>query len=303
MNKIKHQISRIAATTAVGLLTTSCGLTSGEAAGEPAIDVREVRSSTQVELPLARFLPAAADEKAYFAAVNVEQKRCARDFGVDSRIPVPEQPSLIEQTSARRFGVVDSADVARYGYRPIPTSAAGAESKADGWNPDARESLVMTAASATGEPLSVDPVTGEDLPEGGCSAAGFQRIDSGQIAPPNNVLVEGLLAEAWELTMADSRALQAERDWSDCMAERGHDFVHRWDAGNSVGAAAEQVQIEMAKLDLRCAEETNYVGIWHAVDSAYQERLIAENQAALEASLADQRDVMGRVTATLEAAS
>lgn len=284
-------------------LAAGCSASADSDAGEPALgESPAVTSSSQIQLPLGRYLATAADERAYFAAVNLAQRQCAETFGVTSRLPVAEQPALVELASDRRYGVVNADEVERHGYQ-ILGSGGEDDSKASGWDPDERELVVMNGITPGGETVTTDPATGKELPEGGCSAEGFRRIDEGELPPPVNTLAEDLLAQAWERTKADSRAVAAEGHWADCMREQGYDFDHRWEAGNSVGNEPLQAQLQVARLDLRCAVEANYVGTWYAVDSAYQERLVDEHEADLEATLAEHRSVMERVTRTLEGRS
>lgn len=298
-------VARFIAIFMAALAVTGCSASAdSDERSEPEIGTpTAVTSSRQIQLPLARYLAPASDEQAYFAAVNVAQRDCAKAFGVTSRIPVAKQPALIELASERRYGIVNADEVERYGYQLLGGQGAEGDSKAGGWDPDQRELLVMNAVSPDGGNVSTDPETGQKLPEGGCSAEGFRRIDSGDLPPPVNTLAEDLLAQAWERTKADSRALKAEQDWSDCMSELGYDFAHRWDAGNSVGSEALDVQLQMAKRDLKCAVDSNYVGVWYAVDTAYQDRLIGAHEADLEATLAEHSAVMGRVVSTLEGGS
>ena len=83
------------------------------------------------------------------------------------------------------------------------------------------------------------------------------------------------------------------------MAGHGYHFEHRWDAGEAVGGHPESAQIAMAELDLGCATRSGYITTWYAVDSSYQNQLIEAHRAELDATLADQADVMERVEQTL----
>lgn len=301
--EISRLLAGIATLTAGGLIAGGCAVgrsSAAEGQTEPAIQIHRISSSQQIDLPLARYISTPADEEAYDEAVNVEQKRCAAEFGVTTTLPVAEQPSELELDTARRYGVVNPSEVARYGYKLPPTMAGSEDDKAHGWNPSSREFVVMNGAQPDGSPATVDPVSGKKLPKGGCSAEGARALDKGQTPPPRNDLVENLLGQAWNLTIADSRALTAAKKWSSCMAKHGYDFKHRWDAGNSVGTASQDVQITMAKLDLSCATQTGYIDVWYAVDSAYQQRLINDHQGELEATLGDHRAVMARVNAALQ---
>lgn len=283
-------------------LLTGCGgddqKTSDTA--EPVIDVRPITSSKQLVMPVASYVLTAADEKAYFAAVNLAQRRCADDFGVDTSIPVAAQPAQMELASPRRVGLVDREDVSRYGYHLPPTGENSADDKAGGWDPSERELVIMRGVDSGGEPQETDAETGRAIPEGGCSAEGFRVVDEGATSPAASDLVMTILNDAWSLTVADSRAQGAAAAWSECMAKNGYEFSSRGEAGNSVMSEPEAVQLRMAKLDLQCAIDTDYISIWYAVDKAYQERLIDENEAELQAGLAEQREVMDRVHGLLQ---
>ncbi|WP_017932765.1 hypothetical protein [Nocardioides sp. Iso805N] len=300
--------ARLIATIAVLGVTVmsagACDATSSTHANTkpPAIhSARPISSSRQIELPLASYLDTAADEQAYFAAVSVEQKRCAARYGVTSTMPITSQPSERDLASTRRYGVVDADEVARYGYH-LPPDMAGSDDddKADGWNPSGHERVVMDGTEPDSTPVTTDPETGKKLPQGGCAAEGWRVLAEGQAAPGTNDLVTDLLGQAWKDTVADPRALTAAKKWSACMATHGYDFKHRWDAGNSVGQASQQTQIAMAKLDLACATQTDYIGVWYAVDSAYQRRLIDQHQDELEEILDGNRALMTRVNKILQ---
>ena len=291
-------------TVALSLVTFSllsgCGSDSSDTVqDEPPISVRHITASRQIDLPALQYAIKADDEKAYFSAVNLAQKACARKFGIDSAIPVASQPSVIETLSARRVGLVNVDEAERYGYAAAP-SAGGDDSKANGWNPSVREAQVMTGSDSAGQAVGSDPETGKTIPKGGCSTQGFRDVRHGKPSPIEVPLIDDILSQSWELTKADSRAEVAEKKWATCMAKRGYNFKHRWDAGNSVAGANAETQLAMAKLDVHCATDTRYIDTWVAVDTAYQQRLISKNQSQLEASLNDQRAVMTRVKSTLK---
>lgn len=261
----------------------------------------QVTAASQIHLPLARYLSTAADQEAYFAAVNMEQKRCAAGFGLSSTLPVAQQPTELESATARRYGIVDASEVARYGYQMPPMSSGAAAVQATRWDPDERELAVMSAREPDGSPVTQDPVTGKTIPDGGCAAEGFRLIDKGQSSPALNDVVEELLGQAWSRTIADPQARAAARKWSACMAVHGHDFQHRWDAAGSVGGRPKSEQIATARQDLGCARETGYIDAWYAIDSAYQNQLIKDHQAELEVVLSEHAAVMSRVHHTLRA--
>lgn len=298
---LRRAIKQSVAVGATAFLLASCSDSTALSGEEPPINVRSISGSGQIELPVARYAESAEDQNAFFAAVNVAQSRCAEQFGVVSTMPVASQPTSIELDSVRRYGLVNADEVERFGYTLPPSGEQLADDKAFGWNPDALEAEVMTGTTPDGEPSTLTAPDGTPVPEGGCAAEGFRTIWGDSTPPQGNSLVETILGDAWGQTMSDSRALAAAAEWSECMAKRGYDFKHRWDAGNSVGHKSQEAQLTMAKADVACALKTNYVGVWHAVDVAYQERLMDDSEGQLEAGLKERRDIMVRVQEMLRA--
>jgi len=285
------------------LLLSGC-LSTGGGRSEPAISVHTITSSSQIQLPLARFGTTPADQEAMFAAINIEQRDCARRFGVISTIPMTtDQLTEVQSDTVRRYGVINAGEVARYGY-DLPPSADGSDSKSGpgAWNPTVREAEVLEGHDASGQPVQLRAADGTRLPAGGCGLEGTRVVWGGKQGPQNDILVGTLLGDAWAETMADSRAQAVAAKWSACMASHGYDFKHRWDAGNSVATKDQATKIAMAKLDLSCALKTNYTGVWYAVDSAYQQRLINAHEGELTAAMDQYHQMMARVHRILQGA-
>jgi hypothetical protein len=239
-----------------------------------------VTAAAQVVLPVARYAMSPGQQRVYLRAVNAEQRRCARRYGVRSTLPLEQQTTLMQDDAERRYGVVDAAQVRRYGYRPAPERASGPR-----WKPTPEEYVVMTGRL----PRSARPALSRlsrRVPRGGCAAEGFRIVWDSPVAPSTDDLAQRVLDTSWELTQQDPRARAAAARWSACMARYGFHFAHRWDAGNSVRAASASVQRTMALRDLGCAIRANYVGTWYAVDRAYQRALIARHLPELQRAAA-----------------
>lgn len=292
-----HRFALTASICAAVLLLSGCGGPSqGSPQDEPPITVKPFVVGAPLVLPVTPYFTPQADADAYFAAVGVAQQACAQEFGVNyTGGTVGDQPSMEDSATERRYGVTNLDEAEHYGYLPPPSPGDDSDDKAHGWNPSERELVVMQAQSSTGEAVTKDPVTGKKLPEHGCASRAFRDVAQGDDPPVMNPVVDDVLEQSWQLTMADSRAKAAEKKWAACMAKKGYDFDHRWDAGNSTSGKSQDVTIAMATLDTRCALDTGYLDVWWAVDTAYQERLLRERDADLQAVLADHRAVMKRV--------
>ncbi|MEV7095343.1 hypothetical protein AB0M80_21125 [Amycolatopsis sp. NPDC051045] len=251
--------------------------------------IAAIGNGAQLHLPIAEYVPSAREDEVVGRAALALTETCARRFGVHYTVRSVEQPGILDGAD-RRYGVVDVDEAARSGYARPSKKADGAGQ----WRPSGREYEVVTGRTPAGEPATVRAADGAPVPAGGCAQEAWQRLhgDDDRLLP----LVDEVLREAWTQTLADSRARAAETSWIECMREAGHVFGHRWDAAKSVGTAPAEQQRAMAKLDATCARRVDYVGIWHAVDSAYQRRAIARLGDRLPRALAARRDLIARAT-------
>ncbi|MEJ2852216.1 MULTISPECIES: hypothetical protein [unclassified Saccharothrix] len=280
----------IAVAAAATAISSAVGC-AAEDTGEPALShpIATIENAAQLRLPIADYVPSAAEDEVIGRAAVVLTENCARRFGVHYTVRSVEQPGVLEGTD-RRYGVVDVDEAARWGYARPGKEKDGGER----WSPSGLEYEVVTGRSPTGGPATVRAGDGAPVPAGGCAGEAWRRLrgDDDELVP----LIVELLNKTWTHTRADSRARAAEASWIECMRQAGHDFRHRWDAADSVGTAPPDQQRAMAKLDATCARRVNYVGIWHAVDSAYQRRAIAQLGDRLIKALADHRNLAARAT-------
>lgn len=245
-------------------------------------------------------LPSADDRQAIFDAVSILTARCTATFGVTYTAGrLTDQPTVLNGMD-RRYGLVNSEEVVRWGYAK-PTPAGGAANEKTGvgaWNPSARELEVVTGRTPGGQRSALKAADGTAVPENGCASWAWQEIWAGKQSRLDQA-VSQILGDAWGRTLNDSRAQAAEKAWVDCMGQAGYQLKHRWEAGNSVASKPAAQQIAMAKLDLACAQKVNYVGIWYAVDSAYQRLLIAGREGQLSQATSDHREMVARASAIL----
>jgi hypothetical protein len=167
-----------------------------------------------------------------------------------------------------------------------------AEAAARGYHP---------AAPSVGEPPPVSPEVrtvwlgegdrtfrGQPVPEGGCVGETMRQLKPG-IEQIQAGLPQQLQFQSFGLTRRDSRVVRAHASWRSCMADKGFHYPDppaavadpRW---KTTWITPQETATAVA--DVECKVRTNVAGVMLAVETAYQERLIAANTAALDAVMA-----------------
>lgn len=276
----------------IALVLTGCGASSSEAP-TPVPTVR-LTAVNQIDVPLQAYLSTEQDEALIQRAAFRQQVVCAARFGVVM------EPTEVDAASIqagikleRRYGLINSDEVAQYGYDLPPAPGVGSKDDVKG---DAQPSLadeVISGQVQTGDggPSKMTDSDGNPMPEGGCGKEGWDVV-RGDVAYDYDDLPKQLLEQARLQMLADPEYQAAEKDWSECMKRAGYDFPHPSDAGNSVIDESKETQHTMAGLEVACAQEVNFPGRAMAVDVAYQNQLIDENEAALRGGIEKKRELM-----------
>jgi hypothetical protein len=95
----------------------------------------------------------------------------------------------------------------------------------------------------------------------------------------------------FEVSKLDSRVRAGVAAWSSCMGRSGYWYADPLAAAADPGFAdgLSRAEIDVALADIRCKARTNLIGIWFAVEAAYQRRAIEadpEGFAATRAAIA-----------------
>ncbi|SCL15222.1 hypothetical protein GA0070624_0655 [Micromonospora rhizosphaerae] len=291
----------VAAATALCLVASGCGDEKRPAASSDSLTVASppaVAAIPQLDLLDGKVFPIEAykltPEK--FRQLNNAQtilaNRCLSRFGFPPSLQqVP--PTLPPDTSlSRRYGITDPATAAKYGYHQ--SAGDGAQASRPPAEPVSKElSLVLYGPpDQTGDANGNTGGTahkGVEIPAGGCmgeskrklNAAEYERIDPEQFAGDIE-LAAGKQADA------DPRVRGKFAEWSTCMKGKGFDYRDPFQPldGDTLKTSLAQptptaVEIQTAVADVECKQQVNLVGVWFAVESAYEERLIEKNQERL----------------------
>lgn len=237
----------------------------------PSPDLREIVTAQDFEFPVGSLLKnEVMRQRTINDAYDAVIEKCAQRFNVKySASDTADTTSSALLGSDRRYGTVNREEVERWGY------GFGGSGKADGRGDvsdhSARERRLRAVLYGVGNLELVDR-NGGRVPEGGCEGEAIREVGT---ANEVRNLVWMILDQSLTRLATDPRAIEAQDAWVSCMDAHGFDFDHRWDAGNSVQRRPPAERLDMAVLDLDCAEATDYVETWHAVDVDIQTRLMA----------------------------
>jgi hypothetical protein len=261
----------------------------------PAVaETPKITNANDKSMPLDTFLLNPEQTKTLDDAYAGLVSDCMKRFGFDYTPPQDQQTQRSADAPTTRidgrFGTQSAEDAEKWGYHP-----AGGISEEDS-GPWGGKGQKMTAAMQTAERGSDDPkekfgrggqvVNGETVPDHGCVGEARKKLTGS---------VDGALADAKlatdlkfdTLTKAqqDARTRAVFAKWSTCMKDKGFDYADPLAAnGDEEWAKTPQPtrhEIQVATADQECRAKHNVVGVWFAVDYAYQERAVEQNAEAL----------------------
>ncbi|MQS36205.1 hypothetical protein [Streptomyces katsurahamanus] len=268
----------LAAALASLIALTGCGGESGTEDDEPRIGpvpvVRVGTAGTALQLPLHDYLFSQRQLRELDRARFLLLDRCTRRFGFP--YPAPAYSGTGPTSLAgRRYGVYDAQQAKAYGY-----GIAGNHQP-----PERKELPPERKYVVFGEGAS--PATGRKVPEGGCLGLANRQLTGGSTGQADS-FPQLLSSESFQRSREDSRTRKAFGAWSACMAQRGYAYDNPFAPARDkrLRADGKAKEIRVAVADIACKEKTNLVGIWYAVESAYQRQSIRKNAATLTSAKA-----------------
>ncbi|MFB7943829.1 hypothetical protein ACFC6L_02815 [Kitasatospora phosalacinea] len=202
---------------------------------------------------------------------------CMKRFGFDVEAPVlTRRADLGGGPNGRRYGVSDLARARSNGFHLLASEQQSLPEQGE----------LSPAASAIMFGEGQQSVGGQPVPEGGCAgeANRLLRKDGPEISDTDYAGTLALESDA--LAKKDSRLVKAFDEWSSCMKGKGFAYRTPMDPENDQNflgtPAATPQEISAAVADVECKESTNVIGIWVAVDTAYQKRAIEQHAQQLD---------------------
>jgi len=272
------------ATTATAACTASAAPSAqSSASAEPAVGaVPHIVRSVDLRLPVEDYQPTTA-ERVRIAAARIRLiQKCMADFGIAYKAgPVAETPYGPRSATDRRYGITDVQLAKTEGY------GLGSRDPAKEPKPPAPNLGNDGLTALTGNGQSV--VRGRAVPKGGCMRVADDRIAA--TVPADVDLTKGNDLDSWSFkeSQSDSRVIAVFHAWSACMARAGYNYTDPMAAMDDPAVEDAEItaqDIKTALADIRCKDETNLVGVWFTVESAYQNRAIARDRAGFDAARA-----------------
>lgn len=235
-------------------------------------------TSDTVVLPIDTYSLTMTQQGQWQQAADTLARQCMTRFGF--QMPTPPSPlsqGLDTYGNQRRYGIPPSLAYARdYGFHFSENDPRSPQVVDDpGWPAamSTTESAVFHGTAPSGS--SGNSYGGMPVPSGGCMGQANTELSSGAMIP---TLVSDLGIESFEQSQADPRVIAAQAAWSKCMSGQGYSYKSSLDAmGNPPdgnGPVASSAEIGVAVADFDCATQVNLVGIWSAVETAYQNQKI-----------------------------
>ncbi|MDG5801307.1 hypothetical protein P9869_01190 [Streptomyces ossamyceticus] len=292
------------------LVLSGCseGKTGSDADGEPPITKTAVALDTAgLKFPLDGYQATPEQRSTLDRAQIVLTDQCMRRYGFRYSAQ-PADTSRAEPENTRRYGVSSPERAALQGYAPPVITHAKAPTPGE-LSPNERlvlfgvdrqdpAKLPRSQEQAENSHAGSQAIGGRKVPVGGCLHEANLKLFRPTDDTVDFQLAQNLSFEAYGRSKQDSRVIDAIRAWSTCMAERGYHSDEPVSPVKDLGLGENDLAgpkaIAAAKQDVACKKKVNLVGVWSAVETAYQQRLIdknAENLAKAKDQLSDRMRV------------
>ncbi|MFF7369760.1 hypothetical protein [Streptomyces tricolor] len=273
---------------------TACSSPSPKPPEPPALGaVPHTVGVEHLRLPVERYMLSPHQALTLDEASDAAVRACMRRLSVPYPPPARSAADPAERRQAvngytvlyRRYGLTDAAEARTWGYHaPTTTPGRSPAKSAQPKPPSPAARGVLTGVDTSGSPLTAH--RGRPVPRGGCLGEAARLLGAASPQGPGTDpegIVARIKADSFERSMADPRVRKVFSAWSACMRSRGFEMSTPMDEVPSANAERpSREEIAQARADVACKERTNLVGVWFAVESAYQKAAIEEHGTELE---------------------
>lgn len=297
------------------LLLTGCSQSGGGDSGEepPIGAVPVLLESKTLAFPLASYEPDAQQSGMLAEAQDVLIDQCMRRYGFLYELR-RSAGSAATGDEGRRYGLSDAAEAAQHGYanpeigrvQKPPQKPMGPNEKLvlGGLEVDPSLPVPMNQEEAEKSDVAATVVGGQKVPAGGCRRESFLKLYAPSKDSVDVMVSQNFRFDGYARSQEDSRVRKVIKSWSACMGKAGYTVDSPMGPPPGIGDSnfSSPQAIAIAKQDVQCKKETNLVGVWYTVETAYQKRLVEQNAETLDRAK-KQLDERIKLAASLIAAS
>ncbi|MEU3775405.1 hypothetical protein AB0F11_19720 [Streptomyces sp. NPDC032472] len=288
---------------AAALLAGCSGGDGGGAQGEPELGPVAVSPATaSIALPMDAYTDTEAESARMGRVQEGLVARCMARYGFTYEgvsTAAPTGGGAPEDRHRYLFGLADPEYAAAHGYdktagagrpaKPAPPQLSdSAYTVLHGEVPGGGQGAKAPDAKSEEEAAGVDSgieVGGMKVPAGGCGREGYRKLYAPTKDSVDLLFAFGLASEAHERAKGDSRVVEVLAKWSACMGSSGYGGIPTpYELVGKLGLDGDLAgpkAVAAAKADVACKREVNLVGIWAAVEKAYQDRLVEQHAETL----------------------
>jgi hypothetical protein len=248
----------------------------------PVTATPSLRASSSLELPLEAYAWTDAEERTRRQGEDLLAAQCMRRYGFELA-PRPVYRGDKALRDSRRYGISDPDTASRFGYR-IDPAARGPRPPEEKYS-SAQSLVLFGPQDGQGPSRTAD---GKSVPKGGCWGQALRDLaaDGPEVDPDQEEFADQLAIFTYQASQQDPRVKKAFAAWSACMKDKGYSYKGPMDAVEDPAlkntATATRREIQVAEADVACKQRHNVIGVWYAVEVAYQERAVEQNQQQLD---------------------
>lgn len=250
------------------------------------------KEAKAIVVPLDRYAPAPDEMGVIKAAEDVLTGKCMRRRGLEWKLAPRASAKDTEPRNRRRYGVVEPVIAKIYGYH-LPADRPTV----------AKRSAAMRARDKGLGTAEKKAAYGSGRKLGGCAKRARKELAQG-LPDADFGLLNNTIGATYEQSMKDRAVVRVFRAWSACMKEQGYHYTNpmkaitdkRWLKGDRVS----RIEIQQARVDVRCKKQTDLVSVWNAAEDRIQERAIKAEPGAFKELKQVQRQRMGAAHRVLE---
>ncbi|WP_331447672.1 hypothetical protein [Streptomyces xanthochromogenes] len=270
----------VAAGAAVALLAAAGWSGSARPHDAPTIGaIPKITNSAQIKpLPLDAYT---LNQQQYLDTLNAQRvlaRSCMTQYGIDWHGSDVIDPAPVGQKLDTLFLIIDENRAAQYGYHSPDDHSEDGKKTGTGSDPTPVEKSVFTGT------YKGPDINGHSVPKGGCNAVVEAELSKGGAAGVGVFDAANVMLGPYQQSKADSRVEDAFSAWSTCMKGKGYAYGTPNDAVNDPAWRSPQpspTELATARADVACKQQTNVVGIWWAVLTAYENQYIDQHAEEL----------------------